>query len=117
MNWSRVWALIIVLTICTTFWLAVFSSAGWTKTVQKPPARYDYEPTVPYEVRYYPEEFFPIKLPYGCGTSASNIWGCAMPWATPCLIIIRAELTPVQREATLHHEWAHCNGWHKSHPN
>jgi len=117
MNWNRLAGLVFVIVVCALAWWGIFTAMGWAKTVQAPPARYDYEPTRAYSVSYDDRASFALPAPFGCGPRpASNIWGCAYPEMSTCIIYIRADLTPEQRQKTLRHEKAHCNGWHKSHP-
>jgi hypothetical protein len=105
-NWSRFWALVAVLAIAVAFWLMVSSAfANW----QMPPARFDHEPTVPYEVRYRSAQV----LNFYCGEDAMHpkVGGCAIIDKGRCWITIAAHFGRQDRASVLRHEKAHCNGW------
>ena len=113
LNWWRLGALVAVVAVCAVGWwliLIVFAAgmAAWLM----PPARFDHEPTRPYEVRYRQAALFDMY----CGTNHPKVGGCAVEKDGTCYITIRQELGRTARAAVLRHEKGHCNGWPRSHP-
>lgn len=73
-----------------------------------PPARYDFEPAVPYHITYLQQE----RVQKICADDAKRgdlVLGCSLP--SVGLIYIVKGLSPQVRGVILRHEKAHINGW------
>ena len=78
-----------------------------------PPARYDFEPAVPYHVTYLQQE----SVQKICADDAKRgdlVLGCSL--TSLGLIYIAKGLSPQVRAVILRHEKAHINGWPHHYP-
>ncbi len=74
-----------------------------------PPARYDYEPRVPYHISYLPQQKIQRICASEIAAKADMALGCSLPELG--LIYMTKGMRPEVRDIILRHEKAHINGW------
>lgn len=79
--------------------------AGYTLEV--PPERFIYEPTVPFTVRYIAPELLAVV----CGEKDWNVLGCAVLGISPVRLFLADGMDPELEAHVRDHEIAHINGW------
>lgn len=83
---------------CETLLLACFQMA-------LPPVKYDYEPTIPYEI---------VELPKKQVVELCGSWGCVLGRETKVIIVVD-DLPYFHKNIVIKHEKAHLNGWAADH--
>lgn len=81
------------------------------------PERFSGPPKFPVDIHYLPSDII-NDLHGGYYSCHSNqpVCACSMVEANTCRVYIRSDLSDRQKDWTVAHELAHCNGWPADHP-
>lgn len=106
-------ALWVALTYLGLVVAAILLSWGWAahaapRLQYSPGGAWGARQALPVSVRYAPT----AALPALCRLSPERLVGCAYVAPDRCLIIVGSDLSHDLQLEVLHHEMAHCEGWH-----